>query len=1038
MSSTPGSPTRVRRPGALDAALWATAGLALALGACREDDRGSAPADESWRFGADAGADSDTLGDNGEFAFVPGPAGTAPGYYVVAETAAGILQSGEVEIRLDQHPSLDENPPSSLGAAQQSLGGELPDPTATPVGRLMTELPIVPNHVPPSAFADPPESPVTIRFAHPATPLLRPPTGLDAMVELLDARAFGDRLGHLRSDAPDTDRDGIPNDEDNCPLVANPAQDDEDEDGVGDSCERDWDGDGIADDGDDSGVAGDNPCNGGREDCDDNCPRVYNVRQLDTDGDGIGDLCDDDRDGNGIADLDEDVDWDGDGIPTSVEGATDTDGDGIPDAFDADDDGDHIPTRDERGRDTDGDGIPDDRDTDSDGDGVPDRYEGNRDTDGDGIPDRLDTDDDGDGHPTRDEIAPPHRDPNGNLVPRWLDPSEDENTEPCATLNPRDIVPTMNTFGGWSPWFVMGYSISFAGSAYSFGWATHFAPEGVYASLQLGAGANFPPELAAAGINFGFGMIRPPEAPLLHASSIEGGSIGFSMSILLYSVGFTIFQEADLRPHRAIQYDLGIGISSSGLFSIPFGISLMRSSMTLRTPTGDPGFVFVHGWGDGCAPGAAKQGETGLGPLVAAMGAAAASPQTDMLSALRAQTAATALPMMQMFTEAGAPPAEGIPASTNGAWMGEFTARTTTSLCRECADMSIDGVVRDAYYRTLLAGEGRQSLTGAAIGATAQAVRAWPDRARHAVVNDLARGAVDATFAHAYENTARMSGAPNRYVADEVRTFRGRVGEPIAFAVTAAEIAELIGAEPEDIEGATLCLRSDFSGPRAGDVCGRLRDGEVAGTLTLDEVTSILFLVFVDLTTAASDFDDQPVERWTVRPPMMLLTTEPGDPAEAVLSAPASIWSGAPTTLAASVIDQAGMIVDGPVTFRFYGPGDVELASVESETGSATYQLQPSGVTPTLSSARITEVTFESGTTVDGLVLEGTGLSRESTVLVGGTDIAERGYELAWIDSKTLVATPTGTDPRPLTPGSTTIEVISPGGATTGPTQVSL
>jgi hypothetical protein len=111
-------------------------------------------------------------------------------------------------------------------------------------------------------------------------------------------------------DQADQDMDAVGDKCDNCITVYNPSQTNTDRDKEGDACDPDDDNDGVFDDGDADGTTTNMPCapdpNGDFANCDDNCQLVVNSQQQDEDQDGLGDVCDDDSDGDGALNLDPD------------------------------------------------------------------------------------------------------------------------------------------------------------------------------------------------------------------------------------------------------------------------------------------------------------------------------------------------------------------------------------------------------------------------------------------------------------------------------------------------------------------------------------------------------------------------------------------------------------------------------------------------------------------------------------------------------------------------------------------------------------
>lgn len=182
----------------------------------------------------------------------------------------------------------------------------------------------------------------------------------------------------------DSDNDGIPDNEDNCPNKPNWNQKDTDGDGMGNRCDPDDDNDGFTDA--EENRVGSNPRDPNSTpesilyDADsdgilnevDNCPNKKNPNQKDYDLDGLGNACDDDDDNDGFSDaLENNVGSDPlNPISTPETIAWDADGDGIDDSWD-----NCLGVSNPNQKDTDHDGMGNKCDDDDDNDGFTDEEE---------------------------------------------------------------------------------------------------------------------------------------------------------------------------------------------------------------------------------------------------------------------------------------------------------------------------------------------------------------------------------------------------------------------------------------------------------------------------------------------------------------------------------------------------------------------------------------------------------------------------------------------------------------------------------------
>jgi hypothetical protein len=610
----------------------------------------------------------------------------------------------------------------------------------------------------------------------------------------------------------------------------------------------------------------------------------------------------------------------------------------------------------------------------------------------------------------------------------------------------------IGTFDGRTIWTVHTFGVERFGLVESYAWALHFAPEGLYISLQYGVGFGLAPNTVGLSIthSIGFGIDDGPNRFRLSGGDLEGMSLSVSFSLGPFvSVGWTMFlQDPPFGLNRQVQFDHGtdIGVTMGFGFlpvfvSWPVSFTLARAVFATRgTAANVPEFVFVRGWGSRCGrtdfrdladqSGRKGAGSDALAALIDRLEAAAGEDDGSFYGALASSVGASALPLVRSLTVPGAPPAEGIPGSTNGAVLADFLNADGAAVCDSCVDHSIEGGLQRMFRDMRVAGEDAGLVFGAAIDSAATYRRIMPDPTQLSNLSERMVGSIDAAFAIVFEEGAELRDEANRYVDRSVVTIEARAGEPFDLVYTLEELAALVGATRDDVFGATICIAGDFSGPRLEDICVEFTDDFLIGTLRMPDATTMLINATVDLSTAQG-FQEIDTSEWLVRPAIRRIINRPNRPVRVTLNAPFEAWSGSPVSLTAVITDEQGNIVDGAADFVFLDGAGNELGSQTTDYGGATLQTILRPVTPTLSAFTSVDLIGIDGERFPGWLVEGTGLGRETDLLVDGVSLREVGVTVGVIRDTQLGIVDLRTEadaPVVLAPGSAQVVAVSPGG----------
>jgi hypothetical protein len=514
----------------------------------------------------------------------------------------------------------------------------------------------------------------------------------------------------------------------------------------------------------------------------------------------------------------------------------------------------------------------------------------------------------------------------------------------------------------------------------------YYTGDGLYAAVAEATSLKLPTNLGFIGAGNAFGCAKSPDGATISVDYLESLlGIHFTYSAAFVGTGASVFYSADNGFSRAFQVVAGLEKASASFFP-GFNYDLLldwRSGFLVR-PT------LVHAEGNSAVTASLPNGEANPLKEIAARAAnmGASQPQSYHEQMLKEHASLIAPTFAMASDTTGVEPEENLPAPTMADFFAHYIAQEEEYICHDCPNTSLDGIMAQ-MERDIAATDGEDggAVRDAVLGGFLTYRNVTPDAQRFAASQRQSAAAVKySTLAHE-ELAAELRGDANRYVSREIIELEGKVGESVVMEVDAQEIADLVGVEPAAVEGAQVTFDAS---PRFEASTFELQDGKVTVNFDADDVADLVFVVSVDLSSAAGPFPGD-VADWTVRPALRRLRAQPG-PVEHrfVLAAP----KASPTTpvqLQAMLTDATGSRVADQKLVRFYDADDRLLGEALSSDGNAvitTTELR--AVSPRLTDVEARTL-LVNGEEAPGYALIGDGISRDAEIFVDGRPLDEAG-----------------------------------------------